>query len=104
MPTINFKGIDIPIEITRYYGGCDAVTNRLPEDCHESENAEVDFDYLWNEMRKADLIKLAEELITDDNENEIVDLVLEVAEQDAIDFHDAMCEQRADDLKDRNGF
>ena len=106
MPTINFKGIDIPIEITSYSAEIPAVTNRLPEDCYESEPAEVDFNFDWDEMRKTELAKLVELLILEnyEYEDEIEDLAMEVAEQDAINFHDAMCEQRADDLKERNGF
>ena len=42
----NFNGEDLDILVTYFYGGCDAYTRGLPEDCYPAENPEVEIEVL----------------------------------------------------------
>lgn len=36
----------VTLEVTRFYAGCHAKVNALPEDCYPAEDPEVEFDVL----------------------------------------------------------
>ena len=44
----DFSGIELLVEF-EYYGGCDAVIDRLPEDCYPAEDATVDLESITSQ-------------------------------------------------------